>query len=104
MVTKTEPTCTEDAQYVMKCKIHDHTYSYSSHYEEKDKACGHAYQTWKVTKKATCTESGEEERTCARCNKTEKRTIAATGHSYGKWKVTKKVTCIRRRRKNLCKL
>lgn len=93
MVTKTEPTCTEDAQYVMKCKIHDHTYSYSSHYEEKDKACGHAYRTWKVTKKATCTESGEEERTCARCNKTERRTIAATGHSYGKWKVTKKVTC-----------
>lgn len=93
MVTKTEPTCTEDAQYVMKCKIHDHTYSYSSHYEEKDKACGHAYRTWKVTKKATCTEAGEEERTCARCNNTERRTIAATGHSYGKWKVTKKVTC-----------
>lgn len=93
MVTKTEPTCTEDAKYVMNCTIHDHTYSYSSHDEEKDKACGHAYCTWKVTKKATCTESGEEERTCARCNKTEKRTIAATGHFYGKWKVTKKVTC-----------
>lgn len=56
MVTKTEPTCTEDAQYVMECKIHNHTYSYSSHDEEKDKACGHAYRTWKVTKKATCTD------------------------------------------------
>ena len=93
MVTKTEPTCTEDAQYVMECKIHNHTYRYSSHDEEKDKACGHAYSTWKVTQKATCTEAGEEERTCARCNNTEKRTIAATGHSYGEWKVTKKATC-----------
>ena len=95
MVTKTEPTCTEDAQYVMECKIHNHTYSYSSYYEEKGKAYGHAYRTWKVTKKATCTEAGEEERTCARCNNTEKRTIAATGqHSYGDWKTTKEATVL----------
>ena len=83
MVTKTEPTCTEDAQYVMECKIHNHTYSYSSYYEEKGKAYGHAFSTWKVTKEATCASEGSEERTCARCKEVEKRTIPATGeHSY----------------------
>ena len=61
MVTKTEPTCTEDAQYVMECKIHNHTYSYSSYYEEKGKAYGHAFSTWKVTKEATCASEGSEE-------------------------------------------
>ena len=95
MVTKTEPTCTEDAQYVMECKIHNHTYSYSSYYEEKGKAYGHAFSTWKVTKEATCASEGSEERTCARCKEVEKRTIAATGqHSYGDWKTTKEATVL----------
>ena len=90
MVTKTEPTCTEDAQYVMECKIHNHTYSYSSYYEEKGKAYGHAFSTWKVTKEATCASEGSEERTCARCKEVEKRTIPATGeHSYDSWKTTR---------------
>ena len=95
MVTKTEPTCTEDAQYVMECKIHNHTYSYSSYYEEKGKAYGHAFSTWKVTKEATCASEGSEERTCARCKEVEKRTIPATGeHSYDSWKTTKEATIL----------
>ena len=95
MVTKTEPTCTEDAQYVMECKIHNHTYSYSSYYEEKGKAYGHAFSTWKVTKEATCASEGSEERTCARCKEVEKRTIPATGeHSYDSWKTTKEATVL----------
>ena len=95
MVTKTEPTCTEDAQYVMECKIHNHTYSYSSYYEEKGKAYGHAFSTWKVTKEATCASEGSEERTCARCKEVEKRTIPATGeHSYDSWKTTKESTVL----------
>ncbi len=95
MVTKTEPTCTEDAQYVMECKIHNHTYSYSSYYEEKGKAYGHAFSTWKVTKEATCASEGSEERTCARCKEVEKRTIPATGeHSYDRWKTTKEATVL----------
>ena len=95
MVTKTEPTCTEDAQYVMECKIHNHTYSYSSYYEEKGKAYGHAFSTWKVTKEATCASEGSEERTCARCKEVEKRTIPATGeHSYDNWKTTRESTVL----------
>ena len=95
MVTKTEPTCTEDAQYVMECKIHNHTYSYSSYYEEKGKAYGHAFSTWKVTKEATCVSEGSEERTCARCKEVEKRTIPATGeHSYDSWKTTRESTIL----------
>ena len=95
MVTKTEPTCTEDAQYVMECKIHNHTYSYSSYYEEKGKAYGHAFSTWKVTKEATCASEGSEERTCARCKEVEKRTIPATGeHSYDRWKTTRESTVL----------
>lgn len=95
MVTKTEPTCTEDAQYVMECKIHNHTYSYSSYYEEKGKAYGHAFSTWKVTKEATCASEGSEERTCARCKEVEKRTIPATGeHSYDSWKTTRESTVL----------
>ena len=95
MVTKTEPTCTEDAQYVMECKIHNHTYSYSSYYEEKGKAYGHAFSTWKVTKEATCASEGSEERICARCKEVEKRTIPATGeHSYDSWKTTRESTVL----------
>ena len=95
MVTKTEPTCTEDAQYVMECKIHNHTYSYSSYYEEKGKAYGHAFSTWKVIKEATCASEGSEERTCARCKEVEKRTIPATGeHSYDSWKTTRESTVL----------
>ena len=95
MVTKTEPTCTEDAQYVMECKIHNHTYSYSSYYEEKGKAYGHAFSTWKVTKEATCASEGSEERTCARSKEVEKRTIPATGeHSYDSWKTTRESTVL----------
>ena len=95
MVTKTEPTCTEDAQYVMECKILNHTYSYSSYYEEKGKAYGHAFSTWKVTKEATCASEGSEERTCARCKEVEKRTIPATGeHSYDSWKTTRESTVL----------
>ena len=95
MVTKTEPTCTEDAQYVMECKIHNHTYSYSSYYEKKGKAYGHAFSTWKVTKEATCASEGSEERTCARCKEVEKRTIPATGeHSYDSWKTTRESTVL----------
>ena len=34
-----------------------------------------------MTKEATCTEAGEETRTCASCNETETRSVAAKGHT-----------------------
>ena len=41
----------------------------------------HDFGEWTVTIPATCTEAGEEQRTCA-CGETETRTVAASGHDY----------------------
>ena len=41
----------------------------------------HTFGEWIVTVPATCTEEGEEQRTCA-CGETETRTVAALGHNY----------------------
>jgi len=38
---------------------------------------GHHWGDWTVTKEATCTEDGEESRTCSVCGETETRPIAA---------------------------
>lgn len=42
----------------------------------------HKYGAWTVTKKATCTASGSEQRKCSVCGKVESRTVKATGHNY----------------------
>ena len=54
---------------------------------------GHNWSQWKVIKAATCTEAGEESRTCLNCGEVEKRTVPATGHQWGEWAVTKAATC-----------
>ncbi len=43
-------------------------------------AKGHQWSEWTVTKEATCTEKGEETRTCSVCNETETREAEAHGH------------------------
>ena len=48
-------------------------------------AIGHSFGDWTVARKATCTEAGTEERTCAACGEKETRTTAATGHTFGEW-------------------
>lgn len=45
-------------------------------------ALGHDFGEWAVVKAATCTESGTESRTCARCQETETRTVEALGHDF----------------------
>ncbi len=52
----------------------------------------HTWGKWEVTKAPTCTEKGEETRTCA-CGEKETREVAAKGHTFGEWKVTKAATC-----------
>ena len=42
----------------------------------------HSYGAWVTTKAPTCTESGIETRTCAKCGVSENRGIPATGHHY----------------------
>ncbi len=52
----------------------------------------HSYSILVTTKNATCTEVGEERRSCS-CGDIEKKEIAATGHSYGEWATIKEATC-----------
>ena len=48
-------------------------------------ACGkckeHTYGDWTTSKEATCTQEGEETRTCEKCAEVEKRVVAAKGHT-----------------------
>ena len=51
--------------------------------ETKYAVCpSHSYGAWVTTKAPTCTESGIETRTCAKCGASEDRAIPATGHHY----------------------
>ena len=43
----------------------------------------HTWSGWTVTTPPTCTEAGEETRTCSDCGATETRPVAATGHNWG---------------------
>ncbi len=44
--------------------------------------CSHSYGSWSTTKTATCNATGEKQRTCSKCGKVEKQTIAKTDHKY----------------------
>ncbi|MGM9671822.1 MAG: S-layer homology domain-containing protein [Oscillospiraceae bacterium] len=63
--------------------------------QEEVEALGHDFGEWEVSKKATCTEAGEETRTCTRegCEEIETREVEALGHDFGEWEVSKEVTC-----------
>lgn len=54
----------------------------------------HAWGEWSVNKRPTCTQKGEEQRTCTLCDKIETRKIPIdnTNHSWGEWIVTKQPT------------
>ena len=60
----------------------------------------HSFGDWSVTKEATCTEAGEESRTCSVCGTVETKEIPAKGHTVGKeWVTTKKATCTKEGKK-----
>ncbi len=63
--------------------------------QEEVEALGHDFGEWEVSKEATCTEAGEETRTCTRegCEEIETREVEALGHDFGEWEVSKEVTC-----------
>ena len=42
----------------------------------------HSFGEWEVTTEPTCTEDGEETRTCSRCDAIETRPVDALGHDY----------------------
>lgn len=45
-------------------------------------ATGHKFSAWTTTKLSTCTEKGEQQRTCTVCGKTETREKDALGHNF----------------------
>ena len=57
--------------------------------------CENHWDTGKVTKKQTCTESGEKAFTCSICRKTTKKeSVPATGHNYASvWTTDRPATC-----------
>ena len=69
----TAPTCTEKGYTTHTCACGD---SYVDTYTD---ALGHAWDSGKVTKPATATETGVKTFTCTRCSATKTETIPATG-------------------------
>ena len=55
-------------------------------------ALGHDWDAGKITKEATCTETGVKTYTCTRCKKTKTEEIKATGHKFSAWKTSSKAT------------
>ena len=51
--------------------------------------CAHIWGEEKITKAATCTETGTKTRTCTKCGKVETLTIQALGHNYVSGKCTR---------------
>ena len=74
--TVTAPTCTESGYTTHTCAVCGHSYV-----TDVTDPTGHSFGEWTVTKAATCTEKGEEQRTCA-CGETETRETAKLPHSY----------------------
>ena len=54
--------------------------------------CTHEFGQWQVSMRPTCTEKGEETRTCSLCGATEKRDVEALGHNWDDGVVTKVAT------------
>ena len=69
----TPPTCTAKGYTTHTCSCGD---SYVDTYTD---ALGHAWDSGKVTKQPTATETGIRTYTCTRCNATKTETIPATG-------------------------
>lgn len=44
--------------------------------------CVHKYSVWTVSKKATCTQAGQETQKCLKCGRKNTRNIKATGHFW----------------------
>lgn len=86
-----EPTCTTDGSKSFHCTSEGCTATTGS---EVIPATGHDYGDWTVTREATCTESGEMQRTCAVCDETEVVEFGARGHVWLKdYTVDQAPTC-----------
>ena len=59
---------------------------------ESEKCKSHKWGDWEVTKAKTCTEDGEQKRTCTVCGEVQTKKINA-GHEYGEWETVTPSTC-----------
>ena len=84
-----EPTCEDQGYTLYTCSVCGT--EYRDNYVD---ALGHDWGEWKVTKEATETETGEQVRTCKRCNKeqTEEIPVKIHVHQYTS-AVTTEPTC-----------
>ena len=64
----------------------------SSNNSSSSSAHTHNWGSWQTTKEATCTEAGEQKRTCSGCNEEETQSINALGHNWNAGVVTKEAT------------
>ena len=100
---------TSIAIYSKVCDIYDSSYTfpstakiiglsgstaeaYAKKYNRTFEVHKHIFSSWKVTKAATCTESGSKQRTCSVCKKKESKKLSALGHSYKITKIKAKAT------------
>lgn len=81
-------SCTQDGSVTEECKVHNHRRTYPT-----QKAFGHDFSDWKVTKEPSCGVTGEKQRTCYECELVEKETLPAYTHSFGSWTTTKEPGC-----------
>lgn len=76
----TPATCTEDGETQYTATVIFDGQTYTDTKTVTINALGHNWGEWTVATAATCTEAGEETRTCAHDGATETRVIAAPGH------------------------
>jgi len=57
-------------------------------------ACKHEFGEWEIVEKASCTDTGMEQRICTKCGESETQSVPTVSHSYGGWKTVVKADCI----------
>lgn len=77
IATVTDPNCTDRGYTTQTCK--DCGDSYIENYVDAD---GHEYSAWRITKEATCLDSGLRYKTCTTCDYRYNEAIPALGHDY----------------------
>lgn len=70
------PTCTADGGVTHTCRLCGYT-----EFDKTTDKLGHEWSDWVQSKAATCSVTGEERRTCARCKGSETRALATLPHN-----------------------
>ena len=72
-----EPGCETGGYTTHTCTVCGESYR-----DSETAALGHAMGEWEAVKAPTCTEAGEERRSCSRCGHVETGVLEPAGHSY----------------------